>query len=197
VLDHKLTVAHGNLGVALRMKGDLPGAIAAYQRAAELEPANPWHWYQFAQARLTAGDREGYRKVCADMLNRFEKTRDAAVAATVLYTCLPVADALDDMARLAPLGELAATDKANARLLGAALYRAGQYEAAIEPLNQGQSRAWDHLFLAMAHQRLGRTEKAREYLKRAVEQIKTARYPWPESVESEQLRREAEAVLGI
>src|SRR5207244_1027062 len=101
----------------------------------------------------------------------------------------------DDMAQLVPLAELAAANKVHARLLGAALYRAGKYQAAIEPLNKGQSRAWDHLFLGMAHHHLGHTEEARQYLERAIEQIKTDHYPWAETVEAGQLRREAEALI--
>jgi hypothetical protein len=80
-------------------------------------------------------------------------------------------------------------------LLGAALYRNGKYEAAIEKLNHGQSRAWDHLFLAMAHHGLGHTEKASDYLARAVGQIEKSGYPWNERAESEALRREAEDLL--
>lgn len=33
--------AHGNLGVLLRRRGDIPGALAAYRRALALDPRNP------------------------------------------------------------------------------------------------------------------------------------------------------------
>jgi tetratricopeptide (TPR) repeat protein len=163
--------------------------------AVELNPHDAWLWYCLADAHLAAGNRDAYRLVCADMLNHFGKTQDSSIADRVLYTCLPLSDAFDDMTRLLPLAELAATNKANARLLGAALYRAGKYEAAIEPLTQGQARAWDHLFLAMAHHRLGRVEKAREFLELAIGQIEKGEYPWMERVESEQLRGEAEKLI--
>ncbi|MBI1917140.1 MAG: tetratricopeptide repeat protein [Planctomycetes bacterium] len=196
-LDPKSVQTHAKLGHALREKGDLNGAIAAYQQAAQVEPQEPWWWLILAQAHLTSGDRKGHHKVCAEMLDRFGKTKDPKGAMRVLSTCLPVADALADMRQLLPLAELAATQKGNAQLLGAALYRAGKYEAAIAPLGQGEwPRAWDHLFLAMAHHRLGHKEEARDYLVWAISQIKKAGYPWPEAVESEQLRHEAEALLG-
>jgi Flp pilus assembly protein TadD len=187
---------HSRLGDALGQKGDFVAAARAWKKAIDLNPDDAWCWYCLADAHLAAGERDAYRQVCADMLNRFAKTQDPGVASRVLYTCLPLPDALEEMTSLLPLAELAATDKANARVLGAALYRAGKYEAALDPLNQGQSRAWDHLFLAMAHHQLGRTEQAREYVKRAIDQIEYAGYPWNERTESEALLREANALIG-
>ena len=192
-VDPKYAPSWSNRG---RVYGDMKQwdkAIADYQRAAELRPEDPYHWYYLALAHLTAGDRDGYRRVCADILKRFGKTKDPYVADRVLAACLPRPDALADMATLLPLAELAPTK--NARALGAALYRAGKYESAIEPLNQGMSRAWDHLFLAMAHHHLGHTDKAREYLERAGRQLNPNAYVWPEKVEAAQLYREAEALL--
>src|SRR5262249_9379870 len=58
-------------------------------------------------------------------------------------------------------------------------------------------RAWDHLFLAMAHHRRGRADKAREYFAIASRQLRSDGYPWRERAESESLCREAEALLGI
>jgi tetratricopeptide (TPR) repeat protein len=190
-------LAHRNLAIALQQKGDREGAIAQFRLAVELRPNDDNTWYGLAQANLTAGAPQAYRRVCTDMLKRFGQTKDPGVAARVLYTCLPVSDALSDMTQLLPLAQVAATQKGNTRLLGAALYRAGKYKAAIEPLQQGQARAWDHLFLAMAHHHLGQKEQAREYLERASRQIKTDGYAWPETVESGQLLREAQTVMGL
>jgi tetratricopeptide (TPR) repeat protein len=184
----------------IQMKPDdaaaLDGAIAACRKLTALRPNDLNVWYWLAQAHLTAGDRAEYRRVCADTLIRFGKTKDPGVAARVLYTCLPTPDALDDMSELLPLAKLAATNTGNARVLGAAFYRSGKYQEAIEPLKLGQSRAWDHLFLAMAHYRLDQIDKARDYLNRATEQLNPNNYAWPERVESEHLRREAEALIN-
>jgi hypothetical protein len=144
---------------------------------------------------LAAGQRDAHRQVCADLLKRFAKTKEPNVAARALYACLPVSDALADMTQLVPLAKLAATNKAHARVLGATLYRAGKYAEAIEPLKQGQGRAWDHLFLAMAHHHLDHEAQAHDYLKLAIRQIEKAGYPWKERLESEHLRREAEALI--
>jgi uncharacterized protein HemY len=79
--------------------------------------------------------------------------------------------------RLVQLATKAAATNAGAphylTTLGAALYRAGQFEEAARRLEEaarlrGQAagaREW--FFLAMAHQRLGDPEKARENLDRA------------------------------
>jgi serine/threonine protein kinase/Flp pilus assembly protein TadD len=164
-------------------------------RAAELRPDDVGFWYLAAQAHLSAGDAEGFRRVCARMLKLFGQTGDPNIAGRLLYAFLPVKDALDDMAALVALGELAGTQSGNARVLGGALYRAGSYEAAIPRLEEGQARAWDHLFLAMAHHRLGHADKAREYLQKASSQVTTDAYPWPENVEAECLLREARELI--
>jgi tetratricopeptide (TPR) repeat protein len=170
-------------------------AAVAFQRLAELRPDDVGLWYLAAQAHLTAGDRDGYRRICGEMLKRFGKTSDPEVADRMLYAFLPEAGAVEDAAALLPLGELAGTREKNARVLGGALYRAGNYEAAIPRLEEGQGRAWDHLFLAMAHHRLGRAERARDYLQRASRQIANEGYPWPENVEAEHLLSEAQALM--
>jgi serine/threonine protein kinase/tetratricopeptide (TPR) repeat protein len=197
LLDPSLGFGHTGLGLTLNQKGDVDGALSEFRQGVDLSPGMPEGWYYLALGHLAAGQRDAYRRDCAEALTRFGKTQDPAIAARVLYACLPVPGALDDMTKLVPLAEVAATDKVNARVLGAALYRAGQFEAAIASLNEGQARAWDHLFLAMIHHRLGHKEQALEYAALADRQIKNEHYPWPENVESEQLRREAQDVLGI
>ena len=98
--------------------------------------------------------------------------------------------------------------------LGAALYRSGQYTAAIGRLNEAckalreGGTAFDWLFLAMAHQRLGQTEQARQWLDKAIqsidqlEQAKTESLAsavplqWVYRLELPILRREAEAIVN-
>jgi tetratricopeptide (TPR) repeat protein len=161
-----------------------------------LGPAGSGQWYQLATAYLALGQREDYRKVCAEMLKRYHKTKEPDWAGRILYACLPTADALADMSALIPLTEAVANGKPDARALGAALYRTRKYEEAIVKLNEGnQDRAWDNLFLAMAHHHLGNAEEARAYLKVAVQRIEYSDYPWTERVESEALCREAELLI--
>ena len=61
--------------------------------------------------------------------------------------------------------------------LGVALYRAGNLTEAVAVLekslaeNGGEGDAFDHLFLAMAHQRMGMLAKARDHYDRAIEWV--------------------------
>jgi Flp pilus assembly protein TadD len=182
--------------------GDYAGAAAAFEKVVELSPNDAFLRYALGIAHLAAGERDAHRRVCADMLKFCDKTLDLSWADRTLYTALPAADAIVDASVLAPLAVRAAgVQPANVRLLGAALYRTGEYEDAVARFNEAAKitapRAWDHLFLAMAHHRLGQMEKARAYLERAVNQLVTSGYSWQERAESEALCREAEALLGL
>ena len=106
---------------------------------------------------------------------------------------------------------------------GAILYRAGQHKAAIEQLTESMriqdeqasaletteeaaaSRtAFDWLFLAMAHQRLGHHNEARKWLNRAIRSMEHSEYEgsmeaaffWNERLEMQLLRREAESLIA-
>jgi Tfp pilus assembly protein PilF len=90
--------------------------------------------------------------------------------------------------------------------LGAVLYRAGRYEEAAARLDeaiqaQGKGGAvgtW--LFLAMARQRLGQQEEARQCLKTALagfeEALPQDAARWTTRLELQTLRREAEDLLA-
>jgi tetratricopeptide (TPR) repeat protein len=95
------------------------------------------------------------------------------------------------------------------RAYGAALYRAGQYQEAVMNLEEATAnlppRAWDWLFLAMAHHCVGDEAKARADFEKAVREITSAGearskdstwFYWHEQVEVEALRREAETLLA-
>jgi hypothetical protein len=74
----------------------------------------------------------------------------------------------------------------NPRVRGALNYRAGNHEAAIADLNQSAlvvpSRAWDLLFLAMAHSQLGHGDRPKRSFHRAPDWIELAyRKPQVES----------------
>jgi tetratricopeptide (TPR) repeat protein len=89
--------------------------------------------------------------------------------------------------------------------LGAAHYRAGQYDRAIQRLNEamqaqgqgGTATAW--LFLVLAHQRLGHADEAKQWLDKAVAWIETADREKTLSprnrLEVQWLRREAKALI--
>jgi WD40 repeat protein/serine/threonine protein kinase/tetratricopeptide (TPR) repeat protein len=178
-----------------------------------------------AQALWRAGQADAYRRVCADLLDRFAHTDDAALAHDVASVCLldpkPQVD-LERVTRLAEKGltepwHVASEDEFNhlhtqnvvnreregREVLALALYRAGQFEAAIRGLSErtrqdrprpfaaSEPGPWQPhlLLLAMAHQRLGHPDQAQEYLVRAAAAPGAASYPG--------LRQEAEALVGV
>jgi hypothetical protein len=89
--------------------------------------------------------------------------------------------------------------------------RAGQHAAAIEQYDAASAKhprkAWDWLFLAMAHHHLGHAAEARDCLEKAVKWIDavdklppggdpaTTWVAWYERVEVAHLRREVEQLL--
>jgi tetratricopeptide (TPR) repeat protein len=97
--------------------------------------------------------------------------------------------------------------------LGAALYRAGQFDAAIRQLSKNLVHApqggtpEDWLFLALAHHALSHPDRAQQYLLRAQRRLDAAAelkpdafsyVPayWDRRLELQFLRREAEALLA-
>jgi tetratricopeptide (TPR) repeat protein len=149
----------------------------------------------------------------------FEEMATRAAAAPVPGDAIPLLDALLSLegldVELAPLTivaeRAAAVAPENLRTLGAALYRQGHFGRAVEALD-GAARAAplrprDHLFLAMAQQRLGRAAAARDHLRLGREpppavgivnfddtaELLTS---WSDRIALADLRREAERIVG-
>jgi serine/threonine protein kinase/tetratricopeptide (TPR) repeat protein len=198
-----------SVACALLKQWDQSAADAA--RAAEADPGNTHCWYAQAAARLGAGDVEGYRRVRSEILRRFRETKVPWQASHLCYISAvepATPEEAEEFLKLAEFGVSATPG--NPRIRGAMNYRAGRFEAAINDLNLSAPvfprRAWDWLFLAMAHQQLGHTEEARKNLKQAVEWIGQAErtgateanspwVSWCEPVEVEHLLREARSLI--
>jgi WD40 repeat protein len=168
----------------------------------ELAPANAVYWYRLAIAHLAQGDAAGHHRICSEMLQHFEATKNVAMAHYVGYACVIDPDAGGHPKTLVALAAQAVkARKGNERLLGAALYRSGDSPAALKQFgNAGPKfgRAWDWLFLAMIHHRLGDAANARECYDTAVRQLGSERpKDWKERIEVECLKREAEQLLQI
>jgi WD40 repeat protein/tetratricopeptide (TPR) repeat protein/tRNA A-37 threonylcarbamoyl transferase component Bud32 len=175
---------------------------------------------------LRLQDAVGYRKACRALVQRSAPHLtvgrvDVNAVALAAWTC-----AVGPQAGVDPRQAIATPDRvlddsvkpyAFHRAAGAALYRAGDFEAAIRKLHQaldaarrggqeGTPTVW--LLLAMAEHRLGKDPaKAREWLKRAGDWIAAAhrpasegpdpkevawdRIPWPEQLALELFEREA------
>src|SRR4051812_45462419 len=150
------------------------------------------------------------------MCKHFGKPKDPVTTQLVVWICSIAPDAVADFG---PVLEVADTLVAQGRTWhhlyarGPAYYRAGQYEAAVRHLDEARKvhpqdgNAYTWLFLAMAHQRLGQTERAREWLAKSLEWIEQAMkgkiqdpffaspLPWHESFQLRVLSREAKALL--
>jgi hypothetical protein len=106
--------------------------------------------------------------------------------------------------------KLAATNPFEHRILAAALFRAGQFEAALAaydkfPKNFARG-AWDSFFLTMIHEKLGKHDEAIVWHANGVEWAKRFEQPasrnhwrnqWWEVAECEALRAESARLLGL
>jgi WD40 repeat protein/tetratricopeptide (TPR) repeat protein len=189
--------------------GDWKQAAADCELALLLSPDRSEAWCLAAVLRLDAGDVPGYRQARQHLLKHFK------VGGGIAWVCLLGEAAGTDLTPVVQNAEKAggksSKDYSGLLLLGAACYRAGQFQEAVQRLD-GALRAsgkYDpstpQLFLAMAHFQLGHVGKAREYLDRAVRGMEQAdkkmkggpfsTYPCCYPLELKILRREAEALL--
>jgi serine/threonine protein kinase len=199
---HQKNLALTLAGVAVRRTEDgrPREATGLFARATRLQPGNLQFWIRRALAHLAAGEADAYRRVCAEMLERFGKTTDAMTASLLVYLCVTDPGCAPDRAQLLALARRGAAGvKGNVRLLAAARYRAGEYQAALHCFDEAgrgsPHRPWDWLFVAMARQRLGQVDGARQALAQAVRGVDQVVMSWMERAQVKHLRREAEALL--
>jgi tetratricopeptide (TPR) repeat protein len=155
----------------------------------QLGKSEGWVAGAHALALVAAGDIAGHRRACADLLQRSGQTDDPQLANDVAWVCVRVAGAVSDPVPPLKLAEKAVAaepkDYHYLNTLGAALYRAARFQESIEKLEQamkiadGQGAA-ETLFLAMAHQRLGHADEAKQWLTKAVLGIERAAQEKPE-----------------
>jgi serine/threonine protein kinase len=163
-------------------------------------------WYELAVAKLAEGDLDGCRRVCRDMMSRFQSTPKLDIAARTAYACVIIPNLASDNAVLLRLAEKAESAwNGNVRVLGAAAYRAGNYQRAVESFDKAAKlvpfRAWDYFFMSMACAKVKQLDRARRFSQEGNVWLKEAKrgkhsWGWTEQIESESLRREAESVLA-
>jgi tetratricopeptide (TPR) repeat protein len=164
-------------GMTFAERGEWEKATADLSRAAGLKDAPVYVQYYQALLRLRAGDADGYRDICTDMLKRWG-TSDF----WTLWTCVLAPNAVGDPMALANGAEKAVgkepKDLMTANLLGAALYRAGRYDEAARQLTRASGMdpgpvrtnlIYTWFFLAMTHHRLGHAPQARQWLDKAIQ----------------------------
>jgi len=164
-------------------------AAADYAREMALhEPDSTFRWYQHALLRRAIGDEEGCRQAARLMRERFAGTTNERFIEETVRSSLLVPDPAADLPQLVELAREVVPNQPWTRLyvLGFAHYRAGEYDTAVQRLEEGleaQPQWATHWLcypvLAMAHHRLGHEANAREALNEAakiVDEWTQARY---------------------
>ena len=150
--------------------GQWDAAAAAHARAVAEGADDPLIWQRHLLFRLRAGDLSGYRDGCAALISRFQGEERPGFVEPVAWACSLGPDALVDWASLISAMEAAVKQRPHdaelRKTLGAALVRAGRPRQAISALEESVrlnghgGNAFDWLFLALAHHRLGHSKQA-------------------------------------
>jgi serine/threonine protein kinase/tetratricopeptide (TPR) repeat protein len=158
-------------------------AAADLQRAHNLQgPGSARSLYLYALLRLRVRDHAGYRRACELMVENFDNPHDprAWEKEEVARACLLVPDAALAPDRLVLLTQQAVdSGKSVPRLasLATALYRAGEYDLALELLKETKAAnspaelIWADSIEAMSHHRRGEPGLARAALQSAARSV--------------------------
>jgi tetratricopeptide (TPR) repeat protein len=193
-------------------------AADGYSRALKVGPTNEGHfWFEYAALLLLSGDRPGYARACAHMIECVDKDGGPR-AYHVARACTLAEGAVTDLSvpgRLAAQ-ELNASPQEFWSLTeqGALHYRAGRFleavalfEKSLKADPQAGKAVLNWLWLALAQQRLGKAEEARRWLDKATTWLDQYRDGMPDRADEELglhlhnwleahvLRREAEALI--
>jgi serine/threonine-protein kinase len=208
-------VARGRAHAARR---EWARAADCYARAVQHSSVVDGHnLFEYAALSLLKGDRPGYTKTCNRMLEVFGKAPEIR-AYHVARACTLAPDSIADLSLVDRIADKELGESAqqfwSLTEQGALAYRAGRFEDAV-PLFERSVLAnrkpgaavLNWLWLAMAHQRLGKTEEAHSWLEKAdkwLDQYPDGMPPNAESelglhlhnwLEANVLRREAEALI--
>ena len=187
-------------------RGAWDQAATAYAQAEQRGRCLATTWHKHALVLLKLGDRAGYTQLCTKTFDAEKQTPYPDLANNLAWVCALGPDAVTDYPPLVHLAERVVSGvrphgKVGAlNTLGAVLYRAGRFQDAIDRLNEGiklskgAATAYDWLFMAMAHQRLGATAQAREYLAKVAPGPPPPALSW-DRLEIELLHREAQELI--
>jgi tetratricopeptide (TPR) repeat protein len=206
-------------GRAHAARRDWTQAADCYTRALKRGSTDDGHfWFEYAAVLLLSGDRPGYARACARMVERCGKDSNLR-AYYVARACTLAPDSVTDVTQPGRLAQKELTSQAgefwSLTQQGALHYRAGRFSEAVPLLEQSlradsnSGRAvLNWLWLALAHQRLGKAQEARRWLDKARAWLDQYGDGMPSCAEQELglhlhnwleahvLRREAEALLG-
>jgi tetratricopeptide (TPR) repeat protein len=171
-------------------------------------------WYGAALLCLHLGEIGRYEELRANLLARFGHIRDPWRANDLAFLCTLAPDTTGLMEKVIPIAQWLAESRREDYdpyvTFGAALFRAGHFEKAIEQFDEAirhegdQGKPWHWLFLAMANGKLGQKEKTAHWLALVNEDqrnIATQSKPfsdqeWRDRLLTELLRREADQLTS-
>jgi tetratricopeptide (TPR) repeat protein len=134
--------------------GLLDEAVEDLDRAFAIhKPSDPALWFFLACLRVYQGDAEGYRRLCADMLEHFPDPGNPELARWLVRTCTLAPDAVKDPQRLIELARRGADERREGEslfVLRAALLRAGKDPTTIPARAAPLPREWGEWTMADA-----------------------------------------------
>jgi tetratricopeptide (TPR) repeat protein len=154
-------------------------AAADYARG--LEPvASPTsgEYYEYACVLLLVGDKGSYRRLIKTLGDQVDKTNDHRLAYELARACIITPEMAADPRQVIRWAQLASEKESlawHSHVVGAAYYRAGNYDEALRWLEDSVKQSWEmgrplnQFLLAMTHRRLGHAERAAALLKDAIE----------------------------
>jgi tetratricopeptide (TPR) repeat protein len=167
-------------------RGECYSALAQWDKAAAdyahvLGPETPDETcFQLACTRLLAGDTKGYQQLCQQVRERVGAARQPLSPYVASRIGMLSPQGGIEPAQLLRWGEQAVADQPKCEwflhTLGTAHYRAGEFDQAIRRCRESLQVApnWggnmlNWLVLALAHQRLGHADEARQWFNKAIQ----------------------------
>lgn len=210
---------HTRLADVFSEMGDWPRAQQSFATADLLMPNYFVNIYGIALTQFQLGNLKAYRQSCARMRALLNDKSPAAAIDVVVWFCVIAPDVVSDSPKLVELVQrslASANDQQRIRMtntLGAAQYRAGEFESARGSLQESIKRhsapgntllVEDYFFLSMVESRLGHPDEAREWLAKADALLVTQKtkpdgspnvLPWSFHIVRDMLRLEAQALI--
>jgi tetratricopeptide (TPR) repeat protein/tRNA A-37 threonylcarbamoyl transferase component Bud32 len=145
-------------------------AAADYARGFEpVASPDTQEYFEYACLLLLVGDKERYRGLIQTLRDQVDMMKDPRLAYELARACIMTPEMTFDPQRVIRWARLAAESAPLAwhnHVVGAAYYRAGEYEEALRWLGKslegdwGMGRPLNHFVLAMTHRRMGQGEQA-------------------------------------
>jgi len=153
-------------------------AAADYARGSEtVASPSTGEYYEYACLLLLVGDKGRYRELIQNLADQVDKTKDHRLGYELARACIITPEMAADSRQVIRWARLAAESEPlawHSHVLGAAYYRAGEYEEALRWLGNSLERTWDmgrplnQFLLAMTHRRMGHAEQAAALLKDSI-----------------------------